>query len=538
VRERFNFIRYILNTAVLRRRVPRSLFFIFAVSLAALLTPRAALGDQEAAPIKVGSKKFTESVILSEAVVQLIRSTGRRADHRAELGGTTILWNALLAGEIDIYPEYTGTIGEEILTAGKDGASARSYKGPGGEEAMRAALAQRGVVMSRPLGFNNTYAVGMKRAAAEKLAISAISDLRRHPDLAFGFSNEFMDRGDGWPSLRDRYALPQRDVRGLDHDLAYRGLSSGAIAATDLYSTDAEIAYYDILVLKDDLGHFPAYDAVLLHRADLASRAPEAAAAALRLEGKINEATMIGLNARAKLEKIPEARVAADFIATALDVRGAMRDEGGRAQRILARTGEHLSLVSVSLLAAILAAIPLGVLAARRPRAGQVILAAVGLVQTIPSLALLVFMIPLLGIGGAPAVAALFLYSLLPIVRNTYTGIHDIPAPMRESAEALGLPPGARLRLVELPMASRSILGGIKTSAVINVGTATLGALIGAGGYGQPILTGIRLDDTGLILEGAVPAAALALIVQGLFELAERALVPKGLRLRPAAPGD
>ncbi|MEJ2508016.1 MAG: ABC transporter permease subunit, partial [Gammaproteobacteria bacterium] len=107
---------------------------------------------------------------------------------------------------------------------------------------------------------------------------------------------------------------------------------------------------------------------------------------------------------------------------------------------------------------------------------------------------------------------------------------HDIPTPVLESARALGLPPGARLRLVQLPLAARSILAGIKTSAVINIGTATLGALIGAGGYGQPILTGIRLDDTGLILQGAVPAALLALAVQGLFELAERVVVPKGLR--------
>lgn len=515
----------------------RALVFL-AIGLVALLIPRPALAEP-AATVKVGSKKFTESVILAEAVVQLIQGAGGRAEHRAELGGTTVLWNALLAGEIDVYPEYTGTIGEEILAGGKGNEkAAAAFRGPGGEAAMRAALAERGVIMSRPLGFNNTYAVGMKKDAAEKLGISTLSDLKRHPELAFGFSNEFMERGDGWPSLRDRYGLPQRDVRGLDHDLAYRGLSSGAIAATDLYSTDAEIAYYKILVLKDDLKHFPAYDAVLLHRADLDSRAPGAAAAALRLEGKITEEVMIGLNARAKLDKVPEGRVAADFLATALSVRAAPKEEDSRAKRILARTGEHLTLVSISLFAAIFAAIPLGVLAARRPRAGQAILATVGLVQTIPSLALLVFMIPFLGIGGAPAVAALFLYSLLPIVRNTYTGIHDIPAPMRESAEALGLPPGARLRLIELPMASRAILGGIKTSAVINVGTATLGALIGAGGYGQPILTGIRLDDIGLILEGAAPAAALALIVQGLFELAERAVVPKGLRLRAASPSD
>jgi osmoprotectant transport system permease protein len=142
-------------------------------------------------------------------------------------------------------------------------------------------------------------------------------------------------------------------------------------------------------------------------------------------------------------------------------------------------------------------------------------------------------MIPLLGIGGPPVILALFLYSLLPIVRNTHAGLQSIPLEIRDSAEALGLSPWARFRLIELPMASREILAGIKTSAVINVGTATLGALIGAGGYGQPILTGIRLDDLGLILTGAVPAALLALLVQGGFDLAEHVVVPKGLRLKP-----
>jgi osmoprotectant transport system permease protein len=514
-----------LDSTTLRLALSRALAALAAFILALVIALPA---YAEPAPeVKVGSKKFTESVLLGEIIVGLIRSTGGPATHRAELGGTQILWSALLAGEIDLYPEYTGTIAEEILGG----------RGQSSEDAMRAALAEKGVIMSRPLGFNNTYALGMRRAAAEKIGVRTISDLRRHPELVFGFSNEFMDRADGWPSLRDRYALPQANVRGLDHDLAYRGLESGAIHATDLYSTDAEIGYYDILVLKDDLAHFPTYNAVLLYRADLPARAPDAAAAALKLEGRISEPVMIDLNARAKLAKVPEARVAKDFLASSLGVRSESK-EGGVVERILMRTGEHLSLVSISLLAAILAAIPLGIFASRRPRAGQVILAVVGLIQTIPSLALLVFMIPILGIGGAPAVAALFLYSLLPIVRNTYAGLHDIPTHIRESAEALGLPPGARLRLIELPIASRAILAGIKTSAVINVGTATLGALIGAGGYGQPILTGIRLDDTALILEGAAPAAILALAVQGLFELAERALVPKGLRVRAQPLGE
>ncbi|NTX64344.1 ABC transporter permease subunit [Myxococcus sp. CA051A] len=471
--------------------------------------------------VRVGSKKFTESVILGEMVTQLARSTGASVRHRRELGGTAVLWEALRRGELDVYPEYTGTLRQELLSGRKLPDDA----------ALRVALAEEGLRMSAPLGFNNTYALGMKEAEAERLGIRTISDLRAHPELRFGFSNEFMERGDGWPALRDSYRLPQRDVRGLDHDLAYRGLDAGSVQVTDLYSTDAEIAAYGLRVLVDDVHHFPAYDAVLLYRADFESRAPEALAAILRLSGTLSEEKMVKLNARARLERVPEAQVASDFLSRTLGVSTVVRGEG-LASRVWLRTREHLFLVGVSLLAALALAVPLGVLAARSPRLGQGVLGLAGVIQTIPSLALLVVMIPLLGIGSRPAIAALFLYSLLPIVRNTASGLTGIPLEVRESAEALGLPPLARLWRIDLPMASPSILAGIQTAAVINVGTATLGALVGAGGYGQPILTGIRLDDTRLILEGAIPAAVLALLVSGAFEAVGRVLVPKGLRLR------
>jgi osmoprotectant transport system permease protein len=471
--------------------------------------------------LRVGSKKFTESVILGELAVQLLHHEGFRAVHRAELGGTRVLWNALLKGEIDAYPEYTGTVTQEIL-AGELGAEASLG-------AIRAALAPHGVGVSRPLGFNNTYALGMREAQAAQLGIRSVSQLRQHPQLRFGFGNEFMDRHDGWPGLRQRYRLPQTQVRGLDHDLAYRGLSSGGLDVTDLYSTDAEIRYYELRVLEDDLGYFPRYEAVWLWRADVEARA----VAALRhLEGRINAARMTAMNARAKLDRIPASETAAEFLARELQVVATLSGDSPL-RRLGRRTREHLFLVAVSLGAAIALAVPVGVLAAKRQRLGPAILGVTGVIQTIPSLALLVFMIPLLGIGAPPAIAALFLYSLLPIVRNTHAGLHDIPTPLRESAEALGLPPAARLLRIELPLAGRAILAGIKTSAVINVGTATLGALIGAGGYGQPILTGIRLDDVSLILEGAIPAAALALLAQASFDGLEHAVVPKGLRLAP-----
>jgi osmoprotectant transport system permease protein len=250
-----------------------------------------------------------------------------------------------------------------------------------------------------------------------------------------------------------------------------------------------------------------------------------------RLEGKIDAAAMRAMNARVKLNGVSESVVAADFLEKHLGLAVDYRLHGAW-QRFWRHTTEHLILVAISLTGAIVIAVPLGILAAFRPRLGQSVLAATGILQTIPSLALFVFMIPLLGIGAPPAILALFLYSLLPIVRNTYAGLKDIPPEVIDSARALGLPPSARLRIVELPLATRTILAGIKTSAVLNVGTATLSALIGAGGYGQPILTGIRLDDIGLILQGAIPAAALALLVQGVFELIERGLLPKGIRIQ------
>jgi len=471
-------------------------------------------------PLRVGSKAFTESVILGELVAQIASAQGLRATHRRQLGGTKILWAALLRREIDVYPEYTGTIAQEMFS----GAALR------GDEAIRKAMAEQGVQMSGSLGFNNTYAIGMPEQLAQSLGIQKISDLAKHPELKLGFSNEFISRTDGWPLLRDRYGLPQRDVRGMDHDLAYRALQSGAIQATDLYSTDAEILYYHLRILEDDRHVFPEYEAVLLYRADLEHSSPGATAAFFQLVGKISAPEMIAMNARAKLERVSESRVAADFLAAKLGLHSAVSEETV-VSRILRHLQEHLFLVAISLLAAIAVALPLGVVSARFPGVGQLVLGAVGVIQTIPSLALLVFMIPFLGIGSKPSIVALFLYSLLPIVRNTASGLRSIPIEVRESAQALGLPGAERLRRIELPMASPAILAGIKTSAVINVGTATLGALIGAGGFGQPILTGIRLNDVGLILQGAIPAAVLALLVQGLFELAERVLVPKGLRL-------
>lgn len=496
---------------------------MLAACIVALLAPAGC--ERRDPEVVIGSKSFTESVILGEALRLLVQDAALPARHQRGLGGTRLVYNALVNGDLDAYVEYTGTLSNEIFAA------ARTTDRAGLERL----LAADGIVLAGPIGFQNNYALGMRASEATRLGVERISDLAGHPSLVLRFSSEFMDRADGWPGLRAAYDLPQRDVRGVEHDLAYRALAAGDADITDVYTTDAEIAYYDLRALVDDRDYFPRYEAVLLYRADIETRVPGAAVALRRLVGKIDAAQMVALNAEVRLEGGSEAEAASRFLSEHLG-KAATTHATGRVDRLLQRTREHVLLVVVSLLASVLVAIPLGIVAARFRRLGQAVLATVGIGQTIPALALLVFMVPMFGIGAGPALVALFIYALLPIVRNTHAGLTGITPSLREAAEALGLPPGARLLRIELPLALPTILTGIKIAAVINVGGATLGALVGAGGYGQPILTGIRLDDTALILEGAVPAALLAIVVHGLFEMLERTLVPRGLRLVATAP--
>lgn len=506
-----------------------------ALILAAVLLslPSATAQSADAPRVAIGSKAFTESVVLGELIAHLSRLEGAEVRHRAELGGTQFLWQALISGDIDVYVDYTGTIREELLSeAIKNGTTVRT------EADMRSELAKKHVLMSDRLGFNNTYALGMRESTADQLHIHTISDLREHPELKFAFSDEFMERKDGWRALAEKYDLPQKKIRTMDHNLAYRGIAHGAIQLTDLYTTDAEIAFYNLRTLEDDLGYFPTYHAVILMRDDLPARAPKVVDSILRMQNLIEPSEMVAMTAKVRLDRQMETNVAAGYLRSKLNlevplIATSRTAELGRIGARLAKTTyEHLFLVLVSLSLAIVVAVPLGIASARSENLGNAVLGIVGVIQTLPSMALLVFMIPIFGLGPVPAIAALFFYSLLPIVRNTYTGLTQIQSAIKESAEVIGLSSAAKLRLVELPLALPSILAGIKTAAVINVGTATIGALIGAGGYGSPILTGIRLSSISLILQGAIPAALLAIAVQFAFGWVENRFVSPGLRSR------
>ncbi len=509
---------------LLRDRLVLRLFAL--VLLATLGAPGLA-----AEPVKVGSKRFTESYVLGEIVRLSLERAGLPAEHRQGLGNTAILEQALASGQVDVYPEYTGTIVRELLarTPAADAA-------PPTLAELNAWLAPRGLQAAVPLGFNNTYALAMREADAQRLGVDSLSALARLPAaeaarLRPGLSHEFLVRADGWGALKRRYGLPISDAPALDHGLAYQALSAGQVDLIDVYSTDAQIGRLGLRVLKDDLGFFPRYDAVLLMRATL----PAGALAALGpLQGRIDEPTMIALNAAVELDGRSFAEVARGFLDRSSAAPAAARrsliglivapDLG----RLLL---QHLGLVFGSVLLAVAVGVPLGIAAHRQASLGPWVLGAVSLLQTLPSLALLAFLISLLGrIGFVPALAALFLYALLPIVRNTVVGLDGVPQGQRAAARALGFRDAEVLRLVELPLALPTLLAGVSTAAVINVGTATVAAFVGAGGLGERIVAGLAVNDSDRMLAGAVPAALLALLVQAAFAWLGRQWVPAPLR--------
>ena len=495
-----------------------------------LLWLAAMLPAQAAETLHVGSKRFTESYILGELLSRTATAGSSPAEHLQGLGNTAIVFAALKAGSIDLYPEYLGTIDAEIL----------KHTTPASIDMINRELAPLGLGVAVPLGFSNTYALAMKQSTAQQRGIRTLADLQKQSGLKFGLSHEFIGRADGWPGMAQRYGLAQQPI-GLDHGIAYEALNKGQVDVIDIYSTDAKIAQLGLTVLEDNLHYFPPYDAVLLYRLDVATRFPAGWAAIQKLQGRIKASDMIAMNAAVEIGGKSFAAVASDFLKTGTVAAPVTTPASGAATPVVDTstassfsdklfdpslwrlTRQHLTLVLLSVAAAALVGIPLGVLAAFVPRLEQTVMAVVGVLQTVPSLALLAMLIPLLGqIGFVPALIALFLYALLPIVRNTCTGVSQVPRGLRMAALALGLNRRDRLLHIDIPLAAPVILAGLKTAAVMSVGTATIAAFIGAGGYGERIAIGLALNDHAMLLAGAIPAAVLALLTQVLFELIER----------------
>jgi osmoprotectant transport system permease protein len=491
--------------------------------LAILLVGPARLAEASPeGPIVIGCKQDVEGQVLAEIMAQLLENRGFTVERRFSLGGTLICFEALKRGDIDVYPEYSGTIEQAIL----------QLPGRVSHAQMRELLLARfKLEMLDFFGFSNTYALAMSGATAERLNLKRISDLKAHPDLRFGFSNEFKNRADGWLGLKSTYGLTAEPV-GMEHALAYGAIDMGKIDVTDAYSTDGDLKTFKLVLLEDDRRFFPGYLAMPLVRAELDDSAKSVLE---ELAGTMTADEMQSLN-----QSVQEKKSVPDVAAQFLRSKGLLTGQRATTTVVAAErtidwsfllrcTLTHIQLTFFALVAGMAVAIPLGALIYRLGALSRPVLYVAGVLQTIPSIALLAFMIPLFGIGARPAVAALFLYSLLPILNNTATALLSIDPVLRKVSVGMGLTAWQRLRYIELPLAAPTILVGIKTAAVINIGTATLAAFIGAGGLGEPIVTGLALNDPGLILQGAVPAALLAVLTELAFELLQRLVVPRHL---------
>lgn len=476
----------------------------------ALLAPLATAQQ----PLVVGSKTFAESYILAEIMAQLLEAEGYEVDRRFGFGGTLVTFEALQAGAIDVYPEYSGTMQHTILTSAADF----------GTEAFSAEVESLGLETLATFGFNNTYALAVTGDTAERLGLATISDLGEHPELRFGVSHEFHERSDGWPGVSEVYGLPQESF-GIEHGLAYRAMLEMELDVTDAYSTDGDLIRYDFVILEDDLSFFPSYFALPLVKRTMA---PEVKEILNRLGGTLSDARMRELNAEVSIESRTFSDVAAEYLLA----QGLVSEAAGQPSTnslvadLIDNTIVHLKLTGIAVAAACLLGVGLALVVHRSRPLSRAVLYVTGLLQTIPSIALLALMIPLFGIGQLPAIIALFLYSLLPIVRNTITALLTVDPLLKRVAAGMGLTQSEQLRHVQLPLALPHLLAGLRIAAVISIGTATLAAFIGAGGLGEPIVTGLALNDTTLILQGAIPAAGLALAAELGFELVERRLVP------------
>ncbi|MEP7117886.1 MAG: glycine betaine ABC transporter substrate-binding protein [Acidobacteriota bacterium] len=491
-------------------------------------------------PVVVGSKPFGESYLLAELFAQILEARGMPVTRRFGLGGTEIAFPALRQGAIDVFPEYTGTGLLVILKAPLVADPGVVFDTVSREFASRYDLR-----WLAPLGFENTYAMSVRTEMATRLGLRTLSDFAKvSGEMRAGFTADFIGLPDGLPGLRAAYGLAPRTVNALAPAVKYRALADGAVDIIDAYSTDGLLSRFPLTVLTDDKHVFPPYDAAAMVRGTLARERPAAVVALSELSGRIDVTRMRAWNARLEVNGEPVTVVARDALIElgliALNpaaATGASSSQSGslaaylwaRRASLAAMSARHLWLAGVSLLAAMVVGIS-GGMALNRTRWAEPVTRGVGLLQTVPGIALLAFMLPVLGIGTAPAIAALFLYSLYPIVRNTVTGLREADRGAIEAAEALGMTAWQVLTWVRVPLAMPMIMAGVRTAAVINVGTATLAAFVGGGGLGDPIVAGLALADSRMVLSGAIPAALLAVVVDVTLAWVQRWLTPRALR--------
>ncbi len=494
----------------------------------------------ESRSIVVGSKIFTENVLLGEMLSILLEEKyGYQVTRKLNIGGTKLVFDALNSEQIDVYPEYTGTGYIMILNFSEKKSASKIYRIVKKQFAKRFQL-----VLSLPLGFNNTYALAVRSDDERFKNIYKVSDLvGRVEGLSLAVGHEFMARNDGYENFKKSYNIhfSEDKVYSMDPGLVYFALKNKKADMIMSYSTDGRVKSYHLKLLEDDKKYFPAYEAAYLTRKNIFKEFPKMKQAFKDLENNIDEKEIISLN-----DKVDRLKYETNVVARNFLIQKKLLDENvvnfehknlfsyyySKKDYLLKIFIEHLILTFSSLLIALFCSLPIGILMVRKKMAAKIIFPIVNTFQTIPSLALLGFLIPFLGIGYAPAIFTLFIYSLLPLIRNTYEGIKSVDRNPIEAAIGIGLTKWQTLNKIEIPLALPIIIAGVRTSAVIIVGTATLAALVGAGGLGEPIFRGMATVNSKLIFLGAVPATILAIALDRSITFFETFFVSKGLRLK------
>jgi osmoprotectant transport system permease protein len=475
-------------------------------------------------PIRIGSKIFTEGYVLAEILAQHLEAQGLAVKRLGGLGATGITEQAMKSGEMDLVVDYTGSISQAFLGHSKKLAF----------QDLQQKLKPFGFIMGRPLGFNNTYGIAVRKEWIDEYKIHKLSQLtewlkdKSDKKIKAAFTPEFTNRPENWPQLKNFYALENIQVLQMDHQLAYESLAHLKVDLMEAYTTDAKLKHYKLKVLDDDQKFFPRFDAVILANAKWVKKNAETWAHLQKLEGLFSDEVMTELNGQADLEKKSIASIARNFLSEKFKKN--LPEAPSRISSIQRFLNElipafvrHLILVIVPCFLASLVAIPLAYFSLKFLRFAHVFASLATLAQTIPGLALLALLIPFLGIGLLPALTTLFLFALLPLYLSTLNGFRSLPQTLHLTCQTLDIKGWFKFRIVEWPMVKPSFLSGLETALISTVASATLAALIGAGGLGQKIIAGLALNDHQTILEGAVPASLLALLIQFFFSWMRKA---------------
>ncbi|MBC6415800.1 MAG: ABC transporter permease subunit [Bdellovibrionales bacterium] len=493
--------------------------------------------------IVIGSKQFTENIILGEILAQILEDKyDFKVVRKFNMGGTKLLFDSLKQGHIDIYPEYTGTGYTMILKLTKKRSPEKTYL-----IVKKEFLKKFQLFWSSPLGFENTYILAVRERDSRFKKVFLNSQLK---NLSFPFrlalDHEFTERKDGWSLFSKSYRLnlDKNQIFTMNPNLMYSALNSKKVDMIVGNSTDGRMQTYQLRTLKDDKNFFPSYLAAYLTRLDVLESHPLVNQAFQELSQKISEKTMTSLNHQVDQLKFEVTQTARKFLikkkilTQKSDVLlTSSSQKNSLISYYLSKKNyffkillEHLFLVFTALLFALLFALPLSIYAFYNSRVEKILFFIVNTLQTVPSLALLAALIPLLGIGFAPAVTALFIYSLLPLIRNTFEGLKNIDNSYIEVATGIGLTKWQSLKFIQIPLALPVIIAGVRTTVVLLVGTATLAAFVGAGGLGDPIFRGMATLDSRLIFLGAIPSCILAVILDKFIFFLEKVLISKGLQ--------